>query len=69
MKSRQLNAFVFKEHWITAQNISAMRPMHAASIQGVEDMIHLEEMNEAGMVHNLYIRYKENKIYVRLIFY
>ncbi|XP_070801042.1 unconventional myosin-VIIb [Pituophis catenifer annectens] len=52
-----------KEHWITAQNISAMRPMHAASIQGVEDMIHLEEMNEAGMVHNLYIRYKENKIY------
>ncbi|KAG8135805.1 hypothetical protein E2320_008786 [Naja naja] len=52
-----------KEHWITAQNISAMRPMHAASIQGVEDMIHLEEMNEAGMVHNLYIRYKENNIY------
>ncbi|XP_039203056.1 unconventional myosin-VIIb isoform X1 [Crotalus tigris] len=52
-----------KEYWIKAQNISTMRPMHPASIQGVEDMIHLEEMNEAGMIHNLYIRYKENKIY------
>ncbi|XP_063162991.1 unconventional myosin-VIIb isoform X2 [Candoia aspera] len=52
-----------KEHWITAQNISTVRPMDAASIQGVEDMIHLGEMNEAGMVHNLLIRYKENKIY------
>lgn len=65
MKFRQLNALVFKEYWIKAQNISTVRPMHPASIQGVEDMIHLEEMNEAGMIHNLYIRYKENKIYVR----
>lgn len=38
--------------------------MHPNSAQGVDDMIRLGDLNEAGMVHNLLIRYRQHKIYV-----
>uniref|UniRef100_G1LZM8 Myosin VIIB n=1 Tax=Ailuropoda melanoleuca TaxID=9646 RepID=G1LZM8_AILME len=52
-----------KEHWIRAEDLATLSPMHPNSVQGVDDMIRLGDLNEAGMVHNLLTRYRQHKIY------
>ena len=51
-----------QEHWIDGKR--QIRHMHTSSISGVEDMIGLGDLNEAGILRNLFIRYMDNIIYV-----
>ncbi|XP_069105456.1 myosin-VIIa-like isoform X1 [Argopecten irradians] len=49
------------EHWLDGKQ--KIRHMHSHSVEGVEDMIGLGDLNEAGILRNLFIRYMDNLIY------
>lgn len=40
--------------------------MHPSCVSGVDDMIQLGELTEAGILRNLLVRYYSHKIYVSL---
>lgn len=46
-------------------NRETVFPMHPSSINGVEDMSTLAELHEAAIMHNLFLRYQKDNIYVR----
>lgn len=52
-----------EEHWYPASEAKKLKAMHLTSAEGVEDMIRIGDLHEAGILRNLFKRYYEHNIY------
>jgi len=55
-----------QEHFLTGSSLSDVQSMHPSCVSGVDDMIQLGELTEAGILRNLFIRYYRHKIYTHI---
>ncbi|KPP79153.1 unconventional myosin-VIIa-like [Scleropages formosus] len=60
---RQLVDDEGKVHKVTKKKEESLRPMHPTSVEGVDDMICLGDLNEAGLLRNLLVRHRGGIIY------
>nr|XP_057924385.1 unconventional myosin-VIIa-like [Doryrhamphus excisus] len=54
---------VGKEHRLSQEEEASLKIMHPTSVEGVDDMIKLGDMTEAGLLRNLLLRHKRGIIY------
>ncbi|XP_051274407.1 unconventional myosin-VIIa-like isoform X3 [Dicentrarchus labrax] len=52
-----------KEQSLSQEQEASLKIMHPTSVEGVEDMIKLGDMTEAGLLRNLLLRHKQGIIY------
>ncbi|XP_053186633.1 unconventional myosin-VIIb-like [Scomber japonicus] len=52
-----------KEQKLSKEQEASLKIMHPTSVEGVDDMIKLGDMNEAGLLRNLLLRHKKGIIY------
>nr|XP_049602969.1 unconventional myosin-VIIa isoform X2 [Syngnathus scovelli] len=52
-----------KEHSLSPEQEASLKIMHPTSVEGVDDMIKLGDMTEAGLLRNLMMRHKQGTIY------
>eukprot|EP00002_Diphylleia_rotans_P017738 TRINITY_DN343_c0_g2_i4.p1 TRINITY_DN343_c0_g2~~TRINITY_DN343_c0_g2_i4.p1 ORF type:complete len:1713 (-),score=401.63 TRINITY_DN343_c0_g2_i4:3715-8853(-) len=52
-----------KEVTIEASKLKDVQAIHPSCLEGIEDMVQLADLHEAGLLHTLRKRFQENKIY------
>ncbi|XP_051719592.1 unconventional myosin-VIIa [Ctenopharyngodon idella] len=52
-----------KDHFISEGERASLKPMHPTSVEGVDDMIRLGDLSEAGLLRNLLMRHRQGIIY------